>query len=302
MKPLLVVFPDNEPFEQALTVRWPVEVTRIAWRRFPDGESLLRLDADCRGRDVVLLASQRDPDRLALPMRFVARTARELGARSVGLIAPYLGYMRQDMRFHAGEVISSVHFAEFLSETVDWLVTVDPHLHRHPSLDRLFRIPARAVSAMPAVAAWIATQVPQPVLIGPDSESAQWVERVARLAGVPAVVLTKQRHGDRDVEVSLPDRASVAGRTPVLVDDIASSGRTLIETLGHLRRLELAPAVCVVVHGIFADGADSAMRAAGASRVVSSNTLAHATNGIDTAAAVLDALRELGVAAAEEQA
>jgi len=296
MKPLLLVLPGNEGFAQALVARAPMDVSLVAWRHFPDGESLLRVDVDCSDREVVILASLIDPDRLALPLRFVAGTARELGARRVGLVAPYLGYMRQDKRFNPGEVISSVHFAKFLDESVDWLITVDPHLHRHPSLETLFTIPACAVTAMPAVAQWIAAQVERPVLIGPDAESAQWVRQVATLANVPAVVLEKQRHGDRDVEVSIPEQASVVGRTPVLVDDIVSSGRTLIETRGHLRRLNLPPAVCVVVHGIFADGTQSALLDAGAARVVTVNTLPHATNAIDASEAVVQALQTLGVA------
>src|SRR3546814_2966154 len=84
---------------------------------------------------------------MALPLRFAARAAREFGARSVGLIAPYLGYMRQDTRFHPGEAVSTPLFAQFLEEAFDWLVTVDPHLHRVERLQSLYRIPTAHVSA-----------------------------------------------------------------------------------------------------------------------------------------------------------
>lgn len=286
-------FPSNESLGDRLAADLGAEVGSLQWRHFPDGESLLALNSDCRGRDIVLLCTFLDPDRLALPLLFAARTAREFGARSVGLVAPYLAYMRQDTRFHPGEAVSSVHFAAFLSSAVDWLVTIDPHLHRRADLSSLFTIPARHVSAMPLIAEWIRTEVSRPVLIGPDSESAQWVKQLADRIGAPTIVLEKQRRGDRDVEVSMPDQAVVEGHTPVLVDDIVSSGRTLIETLVHLRKLGLPPAVCVAVHGIFADSADQALLHAGAARVITTNTIAHATNAIDVAPVLEPTIRDL---------
>ena len=292
-EPLLLVLPGNEAFAAALGSCWSAEQSVLGWHRFPDGESLLRIDADCRDREVALVSTQSDPDRLALPLRFSACTARELGARRVGLIAPYLGYMRQDARFHSGECVSSAHFARFLDETIDWLVTVDPHLHRHASLDEIFRVPTRAVSATPAMAAWIGANVRDPVLIGPDSESAQWVECVARAIGAPSTVLAKTRRGDRDVEVSLPDPRAIAGRTPVLLDDIISSGRTMIAALAHLRRHGAAPAHCVAVHALFAGDAANALAEAGAARVVTVNTIPHATNAIDVAPATAAGVAEL---------
>jgi len=144
---------------------------------------------------------------------------------------------------------------------------------------------------MPCVSAWIRANVPNALLVGPDAESAQWVRDAAAGAGVPFAVLEKHRGGDRDVAVSLPDPAIVRGRTPVIVDDIASSGRTMIETVGQLLRLGTARPVCVVVHGIFADGADGALLEAGAERVVSCNTIPHATNAIDIAGVLLPAVR-----------
>lgn len=281
MTPLVFAFPGHEALAGPITERLHAQCGTLRRHRFPDGESLIALDADCRGREVIVLCTLRDPDDLALPLLFAARTAREFGARRVGLVAPYLAYMRQDARFHPGEAISSTHYATFLSWTFDWLVTVDPHLHRHADLAEIFTIPAACVSAMPLVADWIRNNVTHPVLVGPDAESAQWVGEAAARAGAPLVVLQKQRRGDRDVDVSRPDPALLRERTPVLVDDIASSGRTLIETVGQLRGLGCAAPVCVVVHGIFADAAERTLLAAGAARVVSTNTISHATNAID---------------------
>ena len=122
---------------------------------------------------------------------FAAGAARDLGASLIVLVAPYLAYMRQDKRFHTGEAITSRTFASMLSAAVDGLVTVDPHLHRYHALDEIYRVPTRVVASAPAIARWVRKNVANPLLIGPDTESEQWVAAVARDAGAPGIVLQK---------------------------------------------------------------------------------------------------------------
>lgn len=292
MKPLLYVFPDDEAFADNLVPHLDVERAAFEWRRFPDRESLITLQGACNGRAVVVLCTLTDADVKTLPLYFLATTARELGAKRVGLVAPYLAYMRQDERFHSGQSRSAYSYAELLSTTFDWLVTVDPHLHRIASLDQIYSIPTNAVSAMPAIAEWIRASVREPVLIGPDAESSQWVDVVARMLGAPSIILQKVRHGDRHVEVSDLDPALVRERTPIVLDDIASSGRTFVEVLKKLSAAGINGATCVAVHALFADSADETLIAAGAGRVISTNTVPHETNAIDVAPAVAAAIEK----------
>jgi ribose-phosphate pyrophosphokinase len=284
MSRVLMCFPAQAELGRALAGRLRARFAEVAWRRFPDGESLVAIDEDVRGADVAFLASLHRPDEAMLPLRFAAETAREFGARSIGLVAPYLGYLRQDARFHTGEAVSARLFARLLEGSFDWLVTVDPHLHRIATMRDLFAIPACNVAAAPAIAAWIGANVTDAVLIGPDAESAQWVQQVARLAGVPGQVLEKVRRGDREVETTLPDATAAHGRTPVLVDDIVSTGHTMLATLEHLRALGLPAATCIATHALFAEGACEKLLAAGAARVVSTDTIPHPTNAIGIAA------------------
>ena len=286
----MLSFPDDLALATAVAARLGARRGRLDWRHFPDGESLVAIDEDLAGDEVVLFSSLNDADRKALPLRLAADTAREFGARRVGLVAPYLGYLRQDARFHRGESISARSFARFLDQGLDWLVTVDPHLHRIATLGQVLRMPATAVAAAPLLAQWIRDEVDRPMLIGPDSESEQWVAEVARLAGVSHQVLRKQRHGDREVEVSLPDPGLLRGHTPVLVDDIASTGRTLLATLAHLQPLQLPAAVCVVIHPLFAGGAWQELQRAGAGRIVSTDSIAHTSNAISLAAPIAEAV------------
>lgn len=293
MPRVLLPFAPQAAMAEAMAPALGARIGLLEWRRFPDGESLVAVDEDLAGVDVAILASLDRPDQIALALRFAAATAREFGARSVGLIAPYLAYMRQDKRFHPGEAVSAPLFARFLEESFDWLVTADPHLHRNPELSRLYRIPARRVATAPLVADWIRATIPDAIVIGPDSESRQWVSDIADRAGVPYQVLTKIRRGDRDVEVSLPDPDAARGRRPVIVDDIVSSGRTAIETLGHLQQLGLPAAVCIAIHAVFAGDAYEQLLAAGAARVVSTDSIPHPSNAISTAALLAEASADL---------
>lgn len=291
-RPLLFAMPGNEDFARLLADRLDAELGEIETRSFPDGETYLRLKADPIGREVALVCTLDRPDGKFLPLLFAAHAARALGASRVGLAAPYLGYLRQDRSFMPGEAVTSATFARMLSSAVDWLVTVDPHLHRYASLDEVYTVPSRAAAAAPLLAGWIEANVATPVLIGPDAESRQWVSEVAGLAGVPFQVLEKQRLGDLQVKVSPPDRDLLSNRTPVLVDDIVSSARTMIEAAVHLRELGCPAPYCVAVHAVFAIDSYTRLSDA-AARIVTTNTVPHASNGIDVSALVAASVKEI---------
>ena len=287
--PVIVALPGNEAMAKRLAQALSAELAATEFRRFPDGESYVRIDTPMDGRSAVLVCTLDRPDEKFLTLVFAAAAARDLGATKVGLVAPYLCYLRQDKRFKAGEAITSAVFARLVSGAFDWLVTIDPHLHRLPTLDSIYTVPSRVLHAAPLIAQWIAGHVQRPLLIGPDEESEQWVGEIAAKCAAPLVVLGKRRLGDRVVEISVPSLERWRGHTPVLVDDIISSARTMIETVSRVRPFA-EQIVCIGVHGVFAAGAYEDLTAAGA-RVVTTNTIAHETNAIDVTSLLAEAIR-----------
>jgi len=290
---VFIPLPGNDEMAGKLAQLLGGEVCVPQIRSFPDGETYFRLDRDLHGRTVAIVCSLDRPDAKFLPLLFAAATANDLGAASVGLVAPYLAYMRQDRRFAPGEAVAAKLFASFLSPHFEWLVAVDPHLHRIHSLESVYDLTSRVVHAAGAIADWIKKEVDRPVLIGPDGESVQWVSATAEATGAPIVTLTKTRQGDRDVKIADVDWSPWRERTPVLVDDIISTGHTMAETLKQLREAGMKPAVCIGVHAVFAPGAYEDLLAEGPARIVTTNTIRHATNAIDIAPQLADAIREV---------
>lgn len=285
---VLIAVPGYEDHARRLGARLDLEVAVPEFRTFPDGELYVRIDTPL-GDDVAIVGNASSDSFLGVA--FLAGTARDLGARRVGLIAPYLAYMRQDSQFRPGEGVTARYFARLVSSTVDWLVTVDPHLHRFHSLANVYTIPTTIARAAPAIAQWVATEVDRPVLIGPDAESEQWVSAVAERCGAPFFILEKTRRGDRDVSISAP-RGAWNGHTPVVIDDIVSTGRTMIEATRQLRAVGSAPPMCVAIHAVFADALNDALIDAGARGIVTCNTILHATNRICVADQLAAAVRE----------
>jgi ribose-phosphate pyrophosphokinase len=277
----LFFLPGNEIFAKKLLSYPQFEAGEVVFRRFPDQESYVRLLSDVRGRRVVLLCTLHEPDEKLMMLYVFARLAKQMGAESVVLAAPYLAYMRQDKAFHPGEAVTASMFGELLSDWVDGLITVDPHLHRYRHLSDIYHIPTRLVHAESLIVRHIQQHIAKPVLIGPDAESKQWVATVARKAGSPFSILKKERLGDRKVRIHFPAASQFREHTPVLVDDIISTGHTMMETTRHLNEQGLQTPVCIGVHAVFAGNAWQEMKQAGIQKIITTNTIPHPTNELD---------------------
>lgn len=296
---MLIAMPGNEGLARSIAESGGLEIGRFETRRFPDGESYLRLHSEIAGLPVGLICTLAQPDERILRLLFAARLLRERGARSVHLVAPYLAYMRQDRRFHDGEALTSRQFAEILSAAFDSLITVDPHLHRYHSLREIYSIEATSLTASPLLAEWIRRNVANPLIVGPDSESEQWARAIAEAIGAPHDVFSKSRRGDRDVSIAATDLARWRDRTPVLVDDVISSGETLANAARAIIGQGYPPPPCLAVHGLFAPGAEELLAGLGC-RAVTTESVPHASNRISLGPLLREALaRQVGLADAK---
>lgn len=274
-------FEDSWGVAEGLAGRLGAPLRPIDVHRFPDGESLLRVACD-GPESAVVVRSLDDPNAKLIEVLLAADALRRRGAERVVLVAPYLAYMRQDQSFREGEAVSQQVVGAQLGLAFDGVVTVEAHLHRIARLSQVFSCPAESLSAAPLVADWCASLAGDWLVVGPDRESEPWVTAVAKRAGLPWIVCDKQRAADDRVRVDVP-KPPDGIRGALLVDDIASTGATLAEASQGLRAHGIERVEAVVIHALFAPEAEPRLKTAGVERVVSTDSVAHATNRLSVA-------------------
>ncbi len=293
----LLHFPEDTSIAERAAQAAGLHSRAIERHRFPDGELRLKLPKALPSR-VVVWRTLNDPNEKLVELLLVAQAARTLGAQHLTLVVPYLAYMRQDIAFHPGEVVSQRIVGRFLADLFDAVITVDPHLHRVSTLREAVPVAdAVVLSGAPVLADWVHSQRPDVVLIGPDEESLQWVAQAAARHGWDLAVCRKQRHGDRAVEVELP-ALPVQGRAVVLMDDVASSGHTLAQAARALLAAGATSVDVAVTHALFAEGALALVKGAGVGEVWSTDCIAHESNAVSMVPALAEALRSLQLNAA----
>jgi ribose-phosphate pyrophosphokinase len=269
-----------------------VPFQEIALHRFPDGE--IRVTVGPAASTTIIYASLDRPNDKLIAVLFAAEALRRAGARRLVLLAPYLCYMRQDTAFHEGEAISQKVVGRLLAATVDRVITVDAHLHRTADIKAVFPdIEAVNLSAMPAIAKAlrIAGFDPATIVVGPDAESRPWVSDLAGQLGLIDTVAQKIRRGDRAVEISFADPHLIAGRPALLVDDIVSSGGTLIACAKALTAAGAKAIDAVITHALFPEELAAEFANAGIRSIRSTSSVPHPTNAIPLDDILATALR-----------
>ncbi len=274
MAAMLFGFAESAQAAGRLATALDIGFSEVSVHRFPDGESLVRVDQV--PEVAVLYRSLDDPNAKLVELLLAASALRENGASRVLLVAPYLCYMRQDVAFLPGQAISQRVIGKLLAEHFDGVLSVDPHLHRVHDLSQVMPgTQAVSITAAPALSAALGQDggAGGLVLVGPDGESRQWVEAIAAPLGCPVLVGTKQRSGDRQVAITFDGIAMVAGRPVVLVDDVIASGVTLATAARLLREAGAASVEAVATHCLAGSDDLAALRDAGIARVRASDSV-----------------------------
>lgn len=272
--------------------RLKAEYSSITIASFPDGDIYLKFNTILKGKRIVIVQSfQPHPDMSLFDIIFAAETAKDLGAKKVILVAPYLAYMRQDKRFNAGEAISSRIMAKLLNNSIDKIITIDSHIHRYKSLKDVFTIPAKNLTANSLIADYIKKKIKNSVIIGPDWESYQWAEFIAKKIGVDSTVLEKTRFSSRKVKVKVLKPVLIKGKNVVIVDDIISTGHTIAEAAKHARNMKAKSITAIGVHGLLVENAMDKMKKSGVTKIITTNCIEHKTNKIDVTSLLVDELK-----------
>jgi ribose-phosphate pyrophosphokinase len=268
----------------------PHEIASV--HTFPDEESLVQVHRSAR--HVAIYRSLHHPNPKLFEVLLAASALRDIGVRQVSLIAPYLPYMRQDIAFAPGQAVSQRVLGQMFAALFDGFITIDPHLHRTHELKSVFcGKPSLALSATSLIAEHARAHCTKlyGLVVGPDEESGPFVQAIANEIGVKSAVATKNRHGDRRVTISIPSGTDVKDQRVLIADDIISTGTTVAFLASALKFKGARQVDVYATHALCDDRALAALRAAGADRIVSCDTVPHPTNEISAARIIAAGLR-----------
>lgn len=266
---------------ERLAKRLGVPMYPIAQHLFPDGE--IRVTVGVPSPTTIIYASLDRPNDKLITLLFAAEALRRGGCKRIVLLSPYLCYMRQDTAFREGEAISQRTIGWLLAQVANRVITVDAHLHRTRDISSVFPgIESDNLSARPAIAdALRAAEIdPTTVVVGPDVESRPWVSDLANRLGLEHAVAHKVRRGDNSVEIGFDELDLISGRPALVVDDIVSSGGTIIACAKSLVAAGATIIDAVVTHALFPETLARDMALAGIRSIRSTHSVPHPTNAI----------------------
>ena len=289
---LVLAFPDYFPQAQRLAACLDSEIEEIYLHHFPDCESLVRLPVSLP-EHVILCHSLNQPNDKLIELMFCARTARDLGAKRITLVSPYLCYMRQDTANHPGEAVSQRIVGKLLSDLFDDVITVDPHLHRISSLNEAIPLKnAIALMAAEEIGAYLQKKFKSAVILGPDSESEQWVARVAKKTGFDYFVASKVRSGDKDVEITIPEW-NYQSKPVIIIDDMISTGRTIAKTSRILQAAGADKIYVAATHPLFCLDAEEHLLETGIKEIWSTDSVNHSTSVVQLDRLLSEAVKSI---------
>ncbi len=256
-------------------------------KRFPDGELYVRVGGRLEGDDVVIVQSTRT-DQDLIELMLLEDAVREAGARRIFVVVPYFGYARQDRRFFPGEPVSARALCRHVELDADEIITVD--LHSSQSLSN-FSKPAFEASGIPAIARLLRER-PVDLLASPDKGGIDRVRRMAQLLDRPWFALEKKRIDSEHVELSLPASLSVPieGKHVVLIDDVISTGGTIVEAAKLLKKHGVGAISAACTHGLFLRDAFERIKAV-TDEVYSTDTLGNPAEKASVAPDIAQILR-----------
>lgn len=276
---LVIGFDDYHQQAKTLAKAMQADYQEVNRHIFPDGESLIQVPTELPAH-VVLVRSLDQPNSKIIELLFSVSALRKHGAKRITLVAPYLCYMRQDTENHPGEAVSQQVIGKLLADNFDDVITVDPHLHRVSKLSQAIPIQnALAISAGGVIGQFLKNKLKEGVLVGPDSESEQWVKEIAFEIDFSYAVAAKIRSGDKQVNIQLPER-NYQNQNIIIIDDMASTGRTVAHAAEKLLLAGAREVDVVVTHPLFCDDAEQYIKQSGVSNIWSTDSITHPTNAI----------------------
>ena len=265
------------------------EFSELQVIKFPDNEIDVKILKNVKGKEVILIQSfYGNLNDKIVETLFAGYTAKDLGAKKLKLVATYFPYFRKDKRFSSGECVS-IKVIDKMFRVFDKIFVVNPHLHRIKKIKKALKNGVK-ISSIPEISNYIKKlKIKDKFFIGPDIESSQWAKQAAELLDWDFSILRKIRYGSRKVKIKLPGEINIKEKNVIIIDDIISSGHTMLQAIKELRKHKPKKVYCVGIHGVFVENALKKLQKY--SVVVSTNTIPSKASKIDLTNLIVKALK-----------
>ena len=288
------------PLAEKVSKELGLKPGRLEITNFPDGEMYLRVHEDVTGQDVAVIQSLYGPNcnEKIFEYLLLVDTLRDLGARSITGVAPYLAYARQDARFYPGEAVTPSSLARlFEAAGTTRFLTVDCEPHRLGGVAKVFKIPAQNLSAMPLLGQYARGHLAlrNPIVIAPDAGAEDLAAAVAEELDGEHFVFQKKRvrrEGSTISKITVDaGDIELKGRDLVFADDIISTGATIAEGAKVCRGRGAKRIFALCSHPVLGQGAIERIRSAGVSKVIGTDTIPSSVSKVSVAPIIARAMK-----------
>jgi ribose-phosphate pyrophosphokinase len=291
----IIAGPSSLDLATAIAKHLDAELVPVDLRIFPDGESKIKMRRVDKDYCIVVQSTYPPTDRHLLQALMMIKRCSEGGAANVCAVMPYMAYSRQDRAFLDGEVVSMALVAKLI-ETVGTkrLITVDIH---SPASLSYFTIDTQNISAVGLLADYAAVKIKPnaPIVVSPDMGGAKRAVKFARMLGTDMVALKKSRNKDT-AEVIIEEKelnSSVLGRDLILLDDMISTGESIVEACRFLRRYKPNKIYAICTHALLIGDATTRIKAAGVEEIISTNSVPGINAKVDLAPLITTKLKAI---------
>ncbi|MFA5571900.1 MAG: ribose-phosphate diphosphokinase [Crenarchaeota archaeon] len=284
--------PASKDLAEAVSTLTGYQNVPVVTKIFPDGESYIRIDGDIQNEEVAIIQTTCPPtqDSRLLQLAFLADSARRAGAIKVTAIVPYLAYARQDKMFLAGEGISIETIARMLKAVgTDELLTVN--IHSEHSLTQ-FPLPTKTVSAIPLIADYfIKKGYKGAYALSPDKGAMYIAQQAQAVLGGDAGHLNKTRDRYTGQTVQTAECLNIKDKNVIILDDIISTGGTIVGAAKILREKGAKHVLCGCVHGLLIGNAEKRILDAGVEEIVGTDSVPGAVSKVSLAPLISQTLK-----------
>ncbi|PXF26288.1 MAG: phosphoribosylpyrophosphate synthetase [Thaumarchaeota archaeon] len=252
---------------------------------FPDGESKITFSSIPKKSIILVVQSTYPPvDTNLLQTLAIISQARKASSKIYAII-PYMGYARQDRQFLSGEVVTMSIVAKMLQAVgAKKVIVVD--IHSKTALNH-FKIPTVNVSAIPELAKYFKKlKIKKPLVVSPDTGGSSRAKKFASLLNTDFITLKKSRNRNTGKVQIQSSKVDVHGRDLIVIDDIISTGGSIIKATQFLKKQKCKRVFVACTHGLFVGDAERKIKKAGVSKIISTNTIPRSTSKVDMAGVI----------------